>query len=179
MKSFVFGDFEIRVDVKGTSAYYRDMPAYFNVCSCVGCQNFFKALRPYEHELTALAAPLEVDIKKPACVSVVYAKDNILLYDAVYLILGKKLGGARMRKTIKSPMGTVSVYMENRMYPVNEKMSIAFEKNKNGVLLRLRAALPWEMETLGCVYDPKQKIVKRKKLAAERVIGAIKKLKAK
>lgn len=177
MKKLTFGDFIIQANIKAAKKYYQEKPPYFYTCTCPGCQNFFKTIKPYEKELEATLAPLGADVKKPFSVEVVYAKDNMVTYDAIYMLKGKIITTPKIYTTIKNNLGTVKICNQESFCTLNERMAYAFVKHSGELALMLRATLPWEMETMGCIYDSKQKIIKPRKFRIERIIETIVKVK--
>ncbi len=177
MKKFVFGEFVLSADVKSTREHSSASGPYFAKCCCIGCQNFFKSAAPYKNELEAALSPLGLDWKKPLGIEVLYAKDKKLLYKVVYIIQGKRIAAPKIYETAENEIGRIKIFRPESCWQINEKMSAVFHRGgKDKIVLELRAELPWVMETVGCVYDPSEKIVLPRTWRIKRIIKGVKKI---
>lgn len=177
MKRFVFGEFVLSIDVKGTREQNAASEPYFARCCCIGCQNFFKSAEPYKNELEAALFPMGLDWKNPLGVEVLCAKEKRLLYRALYIIRGKRVAAPKIYETAENEIGRIRIFRPESCWQINEKMSAVFHRGgKDKIVLELRAELPWVMETVGCVYDPSEKVILPRPRRIGRIIKAVKKI---
>ncbi len=156
MRKIVFDRYKIIADPEKTKLIYNRRGPHLLKCSCPGCQNFFKAVSPYEDELNAALSVLGIAWDKPDSLRVRYAADDEVVYDAAYSFVGEILNAPKQWTTAKNELGKIRTRVPDADRLLNERMKLSFRKGKGGkAVLRLTAALPWEMETLNCIYDPK------------------------
>lgn len=177
MKKLLFGDYMIGVDLAATREYYAAQPNYLVKCSCPGCQNFFKSAAAHKDELEEAFGSLGADWKKPETIEVIYAAEARVIYEAVYKLRGKRLKAPKLYKVHKNELGSIYVQNPKALWEMNGCMTLMFKKGERGKIeARLRAELPWVMETLGCVYDEAARIERPKKSRITRIVDAAKKI---
>ena len=177
MKKLLFGDYVIGADLAATREYYGAQPNYLVKCACVGCQNFFKSAAAHKNELDEVFGSLGADWKKPETIEVIFAAENRVVYEAAYKLRGKRLKAPKLYKVHKNELGRIYVQNPKALWELNDCMSLLFQKGGRGEIeARLRAELPWVMETLGCVYEADARVERPKKGRITRIVDAAKKI---
>ena len=177
LKKLLFGNYMIGADISATREYYGAQPNYLVKCACPGCQNFFKSAEERKDELEAVFGSLGADWKKPETIEVIFAAETGIVYEAVYKLRGKRLKAPKLYKVHKNELGSIYVQNPQALWDMNECMSLRFQKGGSGEIeARLRAELPWAMETLGCVYDGAAQIERPGKSRITRIVDAAKKI---
>ncbi len=154
MKKYVFGEYIIGAEPERTKAYYKNEKPYFAKCTCPACQNFFKNAKEREESFSVYTEMLGIDWEKPRKVDALYSKNEKVYYAVYYKFYGKMCKAQKLYTVEKNDLGSIRIENRNALFEIDDKMSLAFLKSqKNTLMLRMYAELPWSMETLDCFYD--------------------------
>ncbi len=146
---------------RNRQAYGRRKPPLLK-CACPGCQNFFRSVKPYINELTAMLAPLGILWSKPDKIEVAGTENDELNYRVVYTFWGKASLPRPWLTAEKNGTGAIRLRNPDSVYVFSDRISFVFSLLKSGRLrLELSIRLPWVMETINCIYsEPPEKLEK-------------------
>ncbi|MCM1160508.1 MAG: hypothetical protein NC412_04715 [Roseburia sp.] len=158
MMRYLFGEYEVDIDVEKTRLFYEKAEKIINGCMCDGCCNYERASDCFPNEVKAFFEGLGVDLKKAAEI-IPYAAENEgkhMLYGGFYHICGKKNFINDVWKS-KGHVADSQVFSldEDEMYSIAENYKIGFSSDCNlledgfpmlAIQMEILFTSPWVLE---------------------------------